>query len=185
MSAECSKIVIIGGGIHGVSTAYYLSTHYKLPCAIVEQTSIACAASGKAGGFLAREWGSGPTVPLHQISYDLHKSLALELGISSYREITTLSVDGSRKGKNLPSWLDRKATSAVMDSRTAQVTPAEYTEKLLEAAINAGCELIIDSAIGVVIDNGQVAGVKLRNRGVLATVKVVICLGPWAGMLVR
>lgn len=181
MGEKRPSIVILGGGIHGISTAFYLSTKYKLPCIIVEQTSIACAASGKAGGFLAREWGSGPTVPLHQISYDLHKSLASELGISSYRELTTISVDGNRKGSNIPSWLDRKASSSLMDSKTAQVTPVEYTEKLLEAALTAGCQVIVDSADGVVVEAGQVTGVRLRHNGLIAAETVVVCLGPWAG----
>lgn len=47
------KIVIIGGGMMGSSTAYHL-TQLGVPCTVIERTSIACAASGKAGGFLAR-----------------------------------------------------------------------------------------------------------------------------------
>ena len=40
-----SHTVIIGGGIHGVSLAYYLSLQEIKPI-IVEQTKIAAAASG-------------------------------------------------------------------------------------------------------------------------------------------
>ena len=47
------KIVIVGGGIIGCSVAYHL-TELGVPCTLVERCSIACAASGKAGGFLAR-----------------------------------------------------------------------------------------------------------------------------------
>ncbi len=181
MSVTGDQVVILGGGIHGVSTAYYLSTQFNLPCVIVEQTSIACAASGKAGGFLAREWGSGPTIPLHKISYDLHKILAAQLGISSYREVTTLNVDAAKQGFNLPSWINRQACSSVMDSGTAQVTPIEYTEKLLEAAVQAGCEIIFDSADGILMEQEAVIGVSLRQRGLISAKKVVICLGPWTG----
>lgn len=181
MSVTGDQVVILGGGIHGVSTAYYLSTQFNLPCVMVEQTSIACAASGKAGGFLAREWGSGPTIPLHKISYDLHKILAAQLGISSYREVTTLNVDAAKQGSNLPSWINRQASSSVMDSGTAQVTPIEYTEKLLEAAVQAGCEIIFDSADGILMEQEAVIGVSLRQRGLISAKKVVICLGPWTG----
>ena len=58
-----------GGGIHGVSLAYYLTANYKseqIDVVLVERTGVASAASGKAGGFLAREWGNGPTIPLHK-----------------------------------------------------------------------------------------------------------------------
>lgn len=53
------NIVIIGGGIIGVCTAYYLVTDPSLPAdtsvTLVEGTRIAAGASGHAGGFLARE----------------------------------------------------------------------------------------------------------------------------------
>lgn len=56
------NIVIIGGGIIGVCTAYYLVRDPLLPkgttVTLVEGTEIAAGASGHAGGFLARdeEW---------------------------------------------------------------------------------------------------------------------------------
>ena len=80
------------------------------------------AASGKSGGFLAREWGSGCTVQLHQKSFDLHKKLAKELNIESFRMVNTLSVDGSRKGPVDASWLDGTCRSSLMDSGIAYIT---------------------------------------------------------------
>jgi glycine/D-amino acid oxidase-like deaminating enzyme len=113
MPKSYPKTVILGGGIHGSSVAYYLAKR-GIPSLLVEQTGIASAASGKAGGFLARNWGSGPTVPLHQLSFDLYASLAGELKLESYRKIPTVSVDGNRSQKSkesLCSWIDNAATS--------------------------------------------------------------------------
>ena len=61
-----------GGGIHGVSLAYYLTKSYasQVDVTLIEKTKIAAAASGKAGGFLARDWGSGPTSQLHKVSFN-------------------------------------------------------------------------------------------------------------------
>ncbi len=112
---------LTGGGIHGVCTAYYLAQQ-GVNCIIIEQSSIAAAASGKAGGFLARGWGSGPTVELHHKSFDIHKQLATQLGLESYRQVDTLEVNGNRKGKNVASWLNGKVSSSTMDSVTAQVS---------------------------------------------------------------
>lgn len=103
-----------------MSTAYYLAQK-GVPSLIIERSSIAAAASGKAGGFLARGWGSGPTEQLHKKSYDLHKELAEQLDVQSYRQVDTLEVDGNRKGKNAASWLNGKVASSMMDSNTAQV----------------------------------------------------------------
>jgi glycine/D-amino acid oxidase-like deaminating enzyme len=47
------RVCILGGGVVGASIAYYLSLR-GVSCVIVEKTSIASAASGKSGGFLAR-----------------------------------------------------------------------------------------------------------------------------------
>lgn len=44
------------------------------------------------GSFLARDWGSGPTVQLHKTSFALHEELAKDLNIESYRRIPVLSV---------------------------------------------------------------------------------------------
>ena len=48
------RICIIGGGVIGASIAFHLSEAGCSHTTIVERTSIACGASGRAGGFLAR-----------------------------------------------------------------------------------------------------------------------------------
>ncbi|KAF2671903.1 FAD dependent oxidoreductase [Microthyrium microscopicum] len=76
-----SSIVIIGGGIIGVCTAYFLATHPKYDpskhtITILEASSIASAASGNAGGLLALWAYPSCIVPL---SFKLHAELAKEL----------------------------------------------------------------------------------------------------------
>ncbi len=99
---------------------------------------MAAAASGKAGGFLARGWGDGgPTQQLHRLSFDLHAQLAEALGVESYRRIPTLSVAGGKArgeaaGKTWAGWLDGDvARATMMDAGTAQVTPAEVRSQVL------------------------------------------------------
>ncbi|GAB1314270.1 hypothetical protein MFIFM68171_04480 [Madurella fahalii] len=81
MDAEARRnIVIVGGGIIGCTTAYYLTRHPKFNPALhtitlLEATSLASGASGKAGGLLAL-WAY-PTC-LVPLSYRLHKELAAE-----------------------------------------------------------------------------------------------------------
>ena len=97
MSTINKKIVIVGGGIHGVTLAYFLAEAGAQPT-IIERSGVAAAASGKAGGFLARNWGSGPTTALHEKSYDMHKEFAEKLNLESYRQVDTLNVNGNIKG---------------------------------------------------------------------------------------
>ncbi len=71
-SPAATEVVIIGGGILGCATAHYLRMLHVsnkgssgkaggLKITIVEQEGVACSSSGKAGGFLGRDWGSGAT----------------------------------------------------------------------------------------------------------------------------
>ena len=123
VAIKAESIIIIGGGIIGSACAYYISQERKVKVTLIERDSIACAASGKAGGFLAKGWGDGDTGPLHELSFDLHAKLAEDLGIASYRKIPTLQVTanqrragtGRSEGKaaskstgsaSLPAWID-------------------------------------------------------------------------------
>jgi glycine/D-amino acid oxidase-like deaminating enzyme len=40
----------------GACSAYYLSKYDSCTVTLIEKTDIACAASGKSGGFLALDW---------------------------------------------------------------------------------------------------------------------------------
>lgn len=116
----------------------------------------------------------------------MHRELASTLHLESYRAIPTLEVDGSRRGKNSASWLDRTVTSHLMDDNTAQVTSLELVEKMLQAAIDAvGVEVIVDSAVGVEMENNEIKGVHLQERGLLPADQVIICLGPWSSVAVE
>lgn len=73
-------IVIVGGGIIGATTAYFLTRHPKYDpsrhqITLLEATAIAAGASGKAGGLLALWAYPQELVPL---SYRLHEELAAE-----------------------------------------------------------------------------------------------------------
>jgi glycine/D-amino acid oxidase-like deaminating enzyme len=70
--------VVLGAGIIGLSTAYYLSDHQP-PSTIhlVESDEeLFSSASGYAGGFLARDWFSAEVSALGVLSYELHRKLA-------------------------------------------------------------------------------------------------------------
>ncbi|EEH43933.2 uncharacterized protein PADG_00222 [Paracoccidioides brasiliensis Pb18] len=73
---------IIGGGIIGISTAFYLSEstegqriHIIDPC-----TQLFDCASGYAAGFIARDWFSPELAALGALSFELHEQLAHEHG---------------------------------------------------------------------------------------------------------
>ena len=73
------RVVICGGGVIGACIAYFLRRH-GVDVIVVERTEVAAAASGKAGGFLARDWCAGtPLDGLARRSFALHAQLREEI----------------------------------------------------------------------------------------------------------
>ncbi|KAI9731839.1 MAG: hypothetical protein M1818_007704 [Claussenomyces sp. TS43310] len=72
--------VILGCGIIGASTAYYLSqTQTPSSIHLVEPSpTLFASASGNAGGFLARDWFSPSLAELGALSFSEHRRLAEE-----------------------------------------------------------------------------------------------------------
>lgn len=110
MATDKKSIVIIGGGIIGSTTAYFLTRHPKYDptrhtITLLESTGVASGASGKAGGLLALWAYPSSIVPL---SFRLHEELAKEYGGAErwgYRRLGCgeLSLKGrkiSSKGKD-------------------------------------------------------------------------------------
>ncbi|ORY10544.1 FAD dependent oxidoreductase [Clohesyomyces aquaticus] len=110
MSADLQKrnVVIIGGGIIGCTTAYYLSHHEKFDrerdsITLLEATQIAGGASGKAGGLLALWAYPNCIVPL---SYRLHEELAdTHQGVDrwGYRAVNCGQIDALGRPASKPS----------------------------------------------------------------------------------
>ncbi|KAB2626510.1 oxidoreductase TDA3 [Pyrus ussuriensis x Pyrus communis] len=189
------RVVVCGGGVIGVCAAYFLSKR-GAAVTLVEKSSVACAASGKAGGFLALDWCDGkPLATLARASFHLHLSLAQELdGPKSYgyRPLTTLSLTVSESetskpsGKsNLPSWVDGPARSPRTigtAETTAQVHPQLFTRTLISKAVeDYGVDVVIGKLETVGVENGRVSSVVLEGGRVIDSDAVVLAMGPWCG----
>ncbi|CAN1132600.1 Putative oxidoreductase C1F5.03c [Linum perenne] len=190
-------VVVCGGGVIGVCTAYFLAKK-GASVTLVEKSSIACAASGKAGGFLALDWcDGGPVGPLARASFNLHRSLAEELDGAQtygYRPLTTLSltVTESESGnppsggiKKIPEWVDgpaRGPRTIGTTATTAQVHPQMFTRTLIgEAMEKYGVEVVIGKVETVKVEGGRVESVVLEGGRVIESEAVVLALGPWCG----
>ena len=79
--ALVTDVVIIGGGISGIATAYYLSEN-GLNAILLEKDHIAAHSSGKAYGgigHLGRAGSPSPNDPIVKLSLNLPESLEKEL----------------------------------------------------------------------------------------------------------
>jgi glycine/D-amino acid oxidase-like deaminating enzyme len=140
------RVCIIGGGIIGASIGYHLTEAGCSKITIVERTNIACGASGRAGGFLAKNWRSGAEGKFSESSFLAHSALAERLKNEfsidvMYRRLTTYNlslteinektnkIKQSNDNNSLPKWITADVNEKEMlgnEDTTAQVHPG-YT----------------------------------------------------------
>ncbi|KAL3526820.1 hypothetical protein ACH5RR_011476 [Cinchona calisaya] len=200
-SQQSKKVVVCGGGVIGVCTAYFLSKK-GATVTLIEKSSIACAASGKAGGFLALDWCDGGALSsLARASFNLHRLLSDEFdGPQSYgyRPLTTLNLSVTESssssspsyrspGPKLPSWVDGPAKSPRTigtTETTAQVHPQLFTKTLLKKAVeDYGLEVVIGKLEEVEVAEGRARVVILEGGRMIEADAVVLALGPWTSKL--
>lgn len=161
---------------------------------------------------MARSWGDGgPTQTLHHLAFDTYETLAEKLGCTTYRKIPVLSVSPGKGGVEsvqkannpimndiIPSWLDGntgRISPMGMGDDTAQITPIEFTNKLIEAGGDT-IEVVLGTCTGVQTEEvdgqdglRQITGITYKPRSdneddseesCIACDAVVVSAGPWS-----
>ncbi|WMS42552.1 FAD-dependent oxidoreductase [Acuticoccus sp. MNP-M23] len=188
-------VIICGGGIIGAATALFLARR-GVRTTVVERTGVAAAASGKSGGFLARDWCDGtPVEQLARRSFALHAELAAE-GFSpwGYRGLTTYAgtADFMRIAARPAPAIDKPArwmspevqiTQTIgLPVDTAQVHPGALTDALMRAAVHAGATLLAGEVTRVSHSAGALESVEVDGQP-MACDKAVLAMGPWTNLV--
>lgn len=188
-------VVVCGAGIMGAAVAYFLAGR-GVAVTVVERSGVACAASGKSGGFLALDWcDDSPLGPLARASFALHAELARELHTQyGYRRMDTFMMAARERtavagGHRVaaPAWLDGAGvvTAALGSTETtAQVQPGRLTAALVEGAQAKGATLRLGVVESVIERDGAVRGVTVDGETIEADA-VVLAMGPWTGRFAK
>ncbi|OEU14001.1 hypothetical protein FRACYDRAFT_242354 [Fragilariopsis cylindrus CCMP1102] len=141
------RVVVAGAGVIGISTAYYLAKDFGVATTLIDPTgTIAPAASGKAGGFLAKDWNDhSPAIgPLTRRSFELHQEIADKLGADNiqYRRLTcaAIPVGDNTKNRRPPSGLP---TVIEQDITQARKQLLQDNGRLLRSRVNASVRALI------------------------------------------
>ena len=191
-----SKIVIAGGGVIGNSVSYYLAK-LNIASTIIDPIGIAPAASGKAGGFLARDWSDGsPIGKLQQRSFDLHAEQAEDLGAENidYRRLVCTAVSCDERADVVAKPSGKKLQGVELadinvlgrnimggPETIAQVHPKKLCDAMWKYSQDAGSKLVIGKVVEAIVnDDGSMSGVRLDDGTTIDCDALVIACGPWS-----
>ncbi|RMZ83587.1 hypothetical protein DV738_g1108, partial [Chaetothyriales sp. CBS 135597] len=192
MSAEKKSIVIIGGGIIGSTTAYFLTRHPKYNPAkhsihILEATGIASGASGKAGGLLALWAYPQSLVPL---SFRLHRELAAEHGGAErwgYRGVGCGQVELRARKLQVEECVESYESMGGL-ADTAQVHPYQFTTSMASLAEERGAKIILGKVSRIEDEDSPIKRVHYHPSSsssssspqVVEATDIIITAGPWS-----
>jgi glycine/D-amino acid oxidase-like deaminating enzyme len=183
---ENMHVLICGGGVIGASIAFFLSRR-GVKATVLECTGLACAASGKSGGFLARDWCDGsPLAPLAHRSFALHAELAARMTDDwCYRRLDTYGGFAGfprQRHRHELGWLSDQVTIGQRlgtSDTTAQVHPGLFTAAMMRAAEAQGAEVRLGRVTAIRQHAGRTTGVEIDGELVEGDA-VVVAMGPWS-----
>lgn len=210
MLLDQADIVVVGGGLAGVSTAYALKQR-GFDVVLVEQRFVAFGASGRnSGGLWHQTACAGVELELLRRSTELYRSLEAELGrtydfdrsggvffyeTEQQHELLNDYVEDRRRhgvaaefittkdARDIAPGVPQTALGAVYSSDDAKVNTSKFARALNQLATRLGVRVYENTAaLSLVRQGGSVTGVR-TVRGNIMSGGVVWCAGPWAANL--
>jgi 4-methylaminobutanoate oxidase (formaldehyde-forming) len=125
---ERARVVIIGGGVIGCSTAYHLAKLGWTDVVLLEQGTLSCGTTWHAAGLVGLLRASESGTRLVQYSSELYAGLEAETGLSAgYRQCGGLIV--ARTEDRMVQLRRTVATAAAFDLEAEMLTPEQALEK--------------------------------------------------------
>jgi sarcosine dehydrogenase len=203
-----ARIVVIGGGIIGCSTAYHLARDHKAEVVLLEQGKLTSGSTWHAAGLVGQLRSSASITRVLKYSVELYKGLAAETGLETGWKMTGCL----RLATNEDRWTEYKrlATTArsfgmemhlvspdevkrmwpLMDvsdlvgaswlPTDGQASPSDITQSLAKGARMHGAKIFEGVRVtGFGMEGGRITSVKTAE-GEIACETVVNCAGQWA-----
>jgi len=134
-------VVIIGGGVQGLSTAYYLAARHGIRnVAVIERAYIGAGGSGRNTQVVRANYNTPETIPFYKESLRMYRTLSQELDFnlmfSNQGEIDLVHSEDSRRIEN-----DKCLLNQSLGVDTHMLTPREVLEVCPHIDLSGGGKL--------------------------------------------
>ena len=203
-----ARIVIVGGGIAGCSTAYHLSLMGERDVLLLEQGKLTCGTTWHAAGLVGQMRPNRNMTQMSRYGIELYSKLEAETGLATgwkqcgsvnvaatpermkvLRKQASLArsfgvemevIDAQRAGELYPLLRTDDLEGALWIPGDGKANPADLTMSLAKGARNRGVKVIEDIEVtGVLTEKGRVTGVRTAQCDVRCEI-LVSCAGQWA-----
>ena len=208
-SQQTADVVVIGGGVAGLSTAMQLATR-GASVIVVERDQLGSGSSGRAAGLLGQLRGTAAATQMLmdgvEIVQELERKADVEifvqtgsLRIAETSERAQEIIDLVEMGKSIDFEIDHldneqvaeflpyMKTDDLLDAcycpTDGHLQPAELVSAYIKVGRSKGVEYRTDSpCLGLVMEAGRVSGVK-TSGGTIHAPAVINAGGPWSYLL--
>jgi len=194
-----ARIVIVGGGIAGCSTAYHLSLMGQTDVLLLEQGKLTCGTTWHAAGLVGQMRPNRNMTQMSRYGIELYAKLEAETGLATgwkqcgsvnvaatkermqvYAKQAALArsfgvevevISAQRAGELYPLLRTDDLHGGLWIPGDGKANPADLTMSLAKGARNRGVTIVEDiEVIGVLTANGRVAGVRTTSNGEVSDV---------------
>ena len=206
LSSDAPKHVLVAGaGVIGSSIAYHLAVNHGIRATVYDKVGPGCAASGKAGGFLALDWCDGsPVGPLARASFRMHAEIAEKLHLNrtagsrarrsrwtrrpspppAARPSRNRATRNSSPSSGPTSAPSRPAPWATRPPSPRSIPRVSSTRTSTPREIAVGTDVVVGDVTALAVDpEGSCVGLVVDGDVVRADA-VVVAMGPWTNRVV-
>src|SRR6266700_5046414 len=187
-----ARVVIIGGGIVGASTAYHLTKLGVADVVLLEQGKLTCGTTWHAAGLVGQLRATRNATRMSRYGIELYATLEAETGLATgWKQCGSLNVaktperlklfrrqmaragsfgiefeflSPAEAGKIYPLLRTDDLAGAVWIPGDGKANPTDLTQSLARGARMRGVRIIEEAKlVGVIVERGRVAGVRYRT----------------------